>query len=319
MAENKLLPVYLIDGSDEVKRQFVLDRLVKRVSSLGNLDFNKDTFNSADAEGPAIVNACETLPFASPYRLVIVKDIDKAAASIQESLVKYLDNPNPTTVLALTSAKLAKNKKLYKVIAKLGKQTIIDCNPKSKKSLPNQVVRYAEAAGVSMDLAAATDLIAMVGESTTRLDTEVKKIALALGRGAHIGRKEVHEMVARTAEVKPWDLTDAMFERDPRKVEMVLKRVDLNAPFGSLSYAVRCVRELLYAKGYDRRNDRAGFAADLKKSGWLEDKCFRQARNFTAAELREALISAADAEKALKTGADPAITFERWVLGVTVR
>ena len=43
------------------------------------------------------------------------------------------------------------------------------------------------------------------------------------------------------------------------------------------------------------------------------------ARGFTAAELRRAIISSRDTERAMKSGADPRSAFLDWVLAVTAR
>ena len=73
MAEkDALLSAYLINGEDELKRETVLKRLRARISKLGDIDFNCDTFDGETASGGDIVSACNTMPFASDVRLVVV-------------------------------------------------------------------------------------------------------------------------------------------------------------------------------------------------------------------------------------------------------
>ena len=45
MAEVNLLPAYLINGEDQLKRETVLKRLRSRLEAMGDLDFNCDTFD----------------------------------------------------------------------------------------------------------------------------------------------------------------------------------------------------------------------------------------------------------------------------------
>ncbi len=62
-AEVNLLPAYLINGEDQLKRETVLKRLRSRLEAMGDLDFNCDTFDGKDALGGDIVAACNTMPF----------------------------------------------------------------------------------------------------------------------------------------------------------------------------------------------------------------------------------------------------------------
>ena len=49
MADSNLLSAYLVNGEDELKRETVLKRLRARMDKLGDMDFNSDTFDGADA------------------------------------------------------------------------------------------------------------------------------------------------------------------------------------------------------------------------------------------------------------------------------
>ena len=68
----------------------------------------------------------------------------------------------------------------------------------------------------------------------------------------------------------------------------------------------------------DRGNPR-GVAAALKAPDWRVKNHVNWARGFTAAELRRAIISSRDTERAMKSGADPRSAFLDWVLAVTAR
>ena len=88
-----LLPVYLITGEDALKRDAVMKRLRTRLSSMGDLSFNSEVFEGAEFTGDDVVNACNTIPFASPVRLVEVRDADKLKKADSEPIVSYLDAP----------------------------------------------------------------------------------------------------------------------------------------------------------------------------------------------------------------------------------
>lgn len=318
MAESDFLPIYLIVGADELKREFVTERLMTRMSKLGDLDFNKDVFEGGAVSADELLSACNTLPFMSEKRLVLVNDADRLKKPVQEAIVDYLEAPCDTTVLTLVAEKLAKNTRLYKAIAKVDKKAVIDCSPISSRELPSQVQRFAQSRGVTITRDAAVELISLLGESTVHLDGEIAKMAIALGKGSVIDVKEVQSYVARVAEPKPWHLSDALAARDARQCATLLARMNAQSPFGLLTMCVNRIRDLLVAKDYQGQG--SGVLANaLKRPEWQVRNLPSWANGFTEAELEDALVSAAACDQAMKTGADQHAAFERWVLDVCTR
>ncbi len=316
MADNGLIAAYLMVGADELKREFLVDRLTQRVAKLGDIDFNKDSFIASAAAADEVVGACNMLPFMSEKRLVVVKDLDHAGKALTEALVDYLSNPCDTTVLACTATKLAKNTRIYKAFAKLDKKAVVSCEPKSKRDLPAQVSNFAASHGVSMSPAACQLLVDMVGESTVHLDTEVKKMAAALGQGAHIDVEHVRQYVTRTAQVKPWDFVDALSAKDAARALELFNNLGPDSVFGLLTMSANRLRELLVAKEV---GGGSALAAALGLPDWRVRNHARWAGLFTQEQLERALAGAADLELAMKTGADRTSAFTKWTLDVCAR
>ena len=314
-----LLPVYLACGEDALKRATVAKRLRARLSSLGDLSFNSDEFDGEAASGADIVAACNTVPFASPVRLVEVRAADKLRKADAEAVVSYLDAPCGTTVLALSAEKLAKNTRLYKAVAKHGKTAVIDCAPLKRHELPRAVRSMAAGHGIVLTEGAAAKLVELAGEDTVRLDSELKKIALAHRGGDAVNESEVISLVSRTAEVKPWEFVDAFSARDVRRCLLYLGRMESVSPHALLAMCTTRLRELVCARSLADRGNPRGVAAALKAPDWRVKNHVRWARGFSAEELRRALVSARDAEQAMKSGSDPDAAFLAWVLFVAAR
>ena len=311
-----LLPVYLVNGEDELKRETVMKRLKKRLSSLGDLSFNSEHFNGEVASGLDICAACNTIPFASEKRLVLVDAVDKLKKTDSEVLVEYLKDPAQTTVLALVATKLAKNTRLYKAIAGFGKTAVIDCSPLKRFELPRAVRSMAVTHGITLTEAGANALINTVGENTIALDSELRKIALAHRGGDAISDREVISLVARTVEIKPWEFVDAFAARKMQKCLWCLGRMESVSPHALLAMCTTRIRELLCARPLYGRATPARLARGLKMPDWQVKHHIAWSRLYTAAELREALKGARDAERAMKSGSDPDDVFLRWVLEV---
>ena len=315
----KLLPVYLAVGEDVLKRRTVLERLRKRAAALGDLDFNHDRFDGATASGSDIAIACNTLPFASPLRLVEVANAEKLSKADTDVLVAYLKAPCDSTVLALSAEKLAKNSRLYKAVAAAGKTAVIDCAPMKRYELVRALRSMAVGHGFSMTERAAEKLVALVGEDTVRLDSELRKLALAHKGADPVSEREVDALVVQSSEAKPWEFVDAFSARDVARCLALLPLLKSSSPYALIAMCTVRLRELCCAKSLAGRGEARRLAEVLKVPPWRVKNHERWARGFEEGELRRAFSTARDCERAMKSGADPEAAFKMWVVQTAAR
>lgn len=313
MAQPALLPAYLALGADEVKREAARDRLVKRLEASSMADFNLDVRDMThDQDVDALISSLNTFPMGADFRLVILEGCDRLGEPARSALVAYLANPAPTTVVLLTATSLAKSTKLYKAVANLGTKAIIDCSAKKRRDLPMLVQGMARRHGRDITLDAAEELISRAGEGTRMLDNELKKLASMVST-ATISKADVERHVVRTAEVKPWDLLNAVSARDlPRALEL-LRLQPARSEVRIYALLLTRVRELVCAKALDARGRGRELAAHLGMQQWQVRNHLTWARRFTADELEEALRRAVDVEQALKGSRDSMNALTVWI------
>jgi DNA polymerase-3 subunit delta len=316
---NILLPAYLITGSDDLKKETALKRLHARIGAMGDLAFNFDRFTGEADSSADIVTACNTLPFASDVRLVQVDEVDRLKRADMEGIVSYLASPSETTVLALVATSVTKNTRLYKAVLKFGKTAVIDCAPIKRKDLPMRVRDMAVSHGVTMTPSAANALVDLVGEDTVAIDAELRKLALAHKGSDPVNDNEVVSLVSRTAEPKPWEFVDAFSARNARKCVMLRQRMKSVSEYALMSMCVNRVRELMTARCLMTRGQEGMLARHLGMPDWRVKNHVMWAKGYTAEELRGALASARDAERAMKSGSDPKDAFTEWYLSVISR
>lgn len=311
-----LLPAYLIVGADELKRDAAVRRLRSHVPA-DMADFNLDDLDGASLEEPGqLISSAQTMPFCADFRLVIVNGAGELAKPVSEAVVSYLADPNPQCVLCLVAEKLAKNTRLYKAVAKVGPHSVIDCAPLKRWELPPYVVKLAQKRGLSMDNAAAQELVERVGESTVALDNQIATLAQLVGDAGRITLADVEANVAQIAEVSPWAFADAVCERNaPRAMEM-LNLMKAPSLVFLHSVLVARLRELICAKSLDARGAASGLARELGRQSWQVKNHVRWSRAFGEEELVELLGQAAVCERALKGSQDSEAAFARFVLAM---
>lgn len=317
-----LLPVYLAVGEDRLKRDKVLTRIRSRIEELGDIDFNSETFSGESATGDEIVASCNTFPFDSEKRLVVVKDVDKLNKDSQEKIAAYVSDPSDTTVLMLVASKLAANTRLYKAIAAVGPQAVVDCGEKKERDLPETVRSIAASKGIEMDGRTAAAFVKRAGTSTVRIDGELDKLVAFLAGKTKVSIEDVEAVVASSPEVKPWDLADAFSRKDIPAVLALIDALeaDGSTPHALLAVLVGRVRDLISARAVDDRGlTGAAAASELGKPDWMVRRHIGWARTFDPVTLRTALVEAAECEARMKTGRDPRITLETWALAALRR
>ncbi len=319
MAGASLLPAYLVVGSDELKRSHAVARMKKRLEASGLADFNLDERDMSKEQTPEdVLSSLNTFPMGADFRLVILRPCDRLPKAMSEMLVDYLKNPSSTTVLLLVAEKLAKNTRLYKAVAKIDKKAIVECAPKKRWELPQQVRSMATAHGKAITQGGAEELVSRVGESTRMLDNELKKLA-SMVEGGEITQADVERFVVRTAEPRPWDFLDAVSARNLPKALSLLRMMPQRQEIMLYSLLTTRIRELIYAKALDARGEGSTLARALGLQSWQVKNHLRWARGFKMSELLGTLESAVDVELALKGSQTSDVALIRWVTQICTR
>lgn len=311
-----LKPVYLIVSEQRFMVDEAVERLVKRVSEHADLDFNSETFDAENAEGDAIVIACNTLPFGSEKRLVMVRNIEKASKGVLDALTEYAADPAPTTVLALSGAKLAKNTRLYKAVDALG--GVVDRGSPKVAELPGRVQRMFADRGRSVSFQAAELMVTTIGRDLARIAPEVDKVIAYVGERMEISVEDIESVVVQTAPTSIFDFVEALGDRDCRRALALSGSLldDGESVYALQAMSLRCVRDLMAARSLSDRG--SGSAADLARAlgrpEWMVRKLVKQVRGFSGDELVAIHRAAVEAEEKMKTSQDSRLAFERWIV-----
>ena len=320
MAEevSDLKPVYLIYGPQELRLEQALARLKAKLSETADLDFNLQTFRADSAHADEVVAACNTIPFMSQRRLVIVRDVDKMSKGDIDVLADYARDPSETTTLVLVAEKADRRTSLFSAIDKLG--GVAEYKAPKKSEFPSAVVEMFAARGRTIGREGAEALVSAVGNDLGRLSVEVDKVISFAGEARTLSRHDVEEVMSTTAATSVFELLDALGSRDARAT--LRDATKLLSQGESETYihtmAVRRLRELVTAQALSARGQGGSgvLSETLHKQVWQVRDLPRQADRFRPGELVDALREAAQAEADMKTSRDSRLVLERWLLSV---
>lgn len=305
----KLLRAYLAVGADALKRETAVKRLKSRLED-GLVDFNLDERqNAADIAPDEILSSLNTMPFGSGFRLIIIHDADKLPKPVSEAIVSYLGDPNPGSVLMLECESLTKTTRLYKAVLNQGKQSIIDCSMRKRWEMPPYVMQLAQAKGISISQDGAEELLNRVGTSTIMIDAQLSLLVEHMGTGARVTRADVERLVARTAEVTPWEMLDSLSERNAGRALELYRLMPEGSQVSLLALINGRIRELICARSLMQQGRSSALAEELGVPAWRVKKHLGWARGFSDGELEGLLVAGAACEQDLKGSRDSETAF----------
>jgi len=107
-----LQPLYLLLGTETYLRGVAVAAITEAAFS-GTLlrEFNESSFSLLSDATQSAIAAAEQLPMMSDRRVVRVRDFAKLREADEETLIRYLERPCPSTVLIFLADELDKRKK----------------------------------------------------------------------------------------------------------------------------------------------------------------------------------------------------------------
>ncbi len=210
-------PVYYLHGDEDVLKGEAIRALVERTVDPPARDFNVDQRSAVDLDPASFHALVNTPPMLAAARMVVIRGLEqlRKAATVRRELARYLDSPNPTTVLVLVQgageppdAELAH------------RATTVAVDPLPPARVERWLVHRASQLGLVLAPDATELLLAAVGNDLAALAGELEKLAAATGAGGAGGagggtatRDAVAALVGVRRGETVQDLVDAALER----------------------------------------------------------------------------------------------------------
>jgi DNA polymerase-3 subunit delta len=304
---------YVFHGPDELSRSEALANLREQMGDPSLADLNTSFLDGESLTLAELQQVCNSLPFMSDRRLVIVHNYltrlasgPKRDASVLDALVDYLPAmPDSARLIFVEADTLPKSHPILKLAAKHNKGHIHTFDGPGRGELVAWVMQRAEAKGASIERPAAEALAMAVGDDLRLLDSELGKLALYTGGERPVTAEDVDLLVPYAGTANVFAMVDAIGRRDGRTaLSMLHKLLDENAaPLYLLSMIVRQFRILIQVKELSAQGLAAStIAKRTKLHPFVAEKAQRQAMNFTMGQLEVIYARLLETDLAIKTG-----------------
>jgi DNA polymerase-3 subunit delta len=216
--------LYLLVGTERFLRDTAA-RSITEAALHGTLlrEFNEASFNLGRDSVHAAIAAAEQLPMMSERRVIRIRDFGRLRENDEETLIRYLNNPAPSTVMLLIADDLDKRKKATKAL--LDNCVVVDFPPLKDADAKTWAKSRLKELKVTVDDAVLTQIITLVGTDVQTLFNELDKLASAVAGTGRITSTVVDELIGRSRELSNFELGDHLLANNRKRALETLHRL----------------------------------------------------------------------------------------------
>lgn len=224
----QLKPVYLITGEEGYYLDMVSDYFENLVVDEASRDFDQTVVYGMDADMSTIISYARQFPILSPTKLVMVKEAQDIKSDRWDSLIPYLDNPQPSTVLVFVyrHKTFDKRTKVYKSIAAKG--TVYEKKKLYDNEIPRWINQHVQDNGFSITENAANLISDSIGNDLDKISNELNKLYLALQKGSVITEDAIEHHIGISKTYNVFELQKAIGRRDVLRCNRIVNHFASN-------------------------------------------------------------------------------------------
>jgi DNA polymerase-3 subunit delta len=289
--KGNIKPIYFLMGDEPYYIDKISDYIEQTVLDESEKGFNQQVMYGRDSTIEDIVSAAKRYPMMAERQVLIIKEAQDLSRNIEE-LVRYAENPQPTTVLVLNYKykKLDKRKKLHKAIAKSG-------------LIYNQVGewirRVLSGKKYQIEPKASQMLIEFLGTDLNKIANELDKLMLILPVESVISDKHIEDNIGISKDFNNFELRKSVGEKDVLKVNRIINYFSENPKNNPLVMTISLLNnyftQLLLFHGLKDKN-KSSVARNLGVSPYFVDEYFVAGRNYPMRKVAQVIAFLRDAD-----------------------
>ncbi len=308
--------LHVFFGKDSFSLRERLEELRSSLDADGMLDSSTTVLDGSKTSPAEVTAACDTVPFLSAHRLVILEGLLARLAGAGRGrrrgpspdaeawlpLADYADRMPESSHLVLVDGEVKGSNPLLEALK--GKADVREFRPPNRRAVPGWIQRRAQSLDLKLSVGALRLLADFVGEDLWVLSGELEKLSV-YAAGRPVSEDDVRALVSAVRETSVFPLVDAIVEGRPAVAVRLLRQMFQQG--GGPSYVLLMIqrqlrllaiaREMLDAGASGRRIGEA-----LRLRDFAVDRLLGQAPRYSAARLRAAFKRLLEADLQIKRG-----------------
>ena len=318
---NSIKPVYLIYGSET----YLIDKGLEALKDAVVTSFpelNYTLMEGEKLEADELSAACETFPFGSDKRLVVVRDLwllkgkgegEEASASGKDAqpFIDVVENINDTTCLLLVSyGSIDKRKKLVNQLKKQG--AAYEFSRVDRDDLAQWIRNVLGKSGKNIGSRELDYFIKSIGyidkngsKTMYDVENEIKKMTGFMGNSTDVHMEHIEAVVPRNIEKDIFKLINACSEKDIDRSLRVYGDLLLEgeSSLGILALLSKQIKNMLgVSELYGKKHEARSISEKLKIHEYTVKLCIKYSSSIKRQVLQSAFRKCLDTEFNIKFG-----------------
>lgn len=257
----------------------------KNVIAADFRDFDQTVVYGPEVDMPTVIDLAKRYPMMSPVQLVLVKEAQGIARD-WELLAKYLENPQPQTVLVFCyrHKKLNKNSKAYKAINSVG--VVFEKNKLRDYEVPGWIANVVQKKGYSITQTGAVLIAESLGNDLGKIANELSKVYISMPEGGTINEDVIETNIGISKEYNAFELQNAIGRRDVVQCNKIVNHFAANPKDNPIQLVIASLYGyFIKVMLYHQEPDKNKAASVLKVSPYFLKDYEKAAQNYSLGKL----------------------------------
>lgn len=307
LAAGTLGRLYVLHGEESYLRSYYLEKMKEQLVGQGMADFNLHVLPGKELTPELLEQTVDALPMMSERTMVLVEDYDlfRAGESDRQAMTDlFAQLPDYCCVVFVYDALTYKADARTKLAMALKEHgSVVEFARQDQGDLVDWVHRRFRALGKDIDTEQAQYLIFLCGDLMNALIGEIEKVG-AYARGQRITRQDIDAVATPQLDAIVFNMTDAIgmgnFDWAAAVLGELFQMQERAIPI--LAALGKQLRQLYSARLCMERHGTAGdLAAQWGIKPYPAEKLMNNARRFSLAWCRKAVVACAKTDLALKS------------------
>jgi len=219
-------PVYWLEGEEEYFIDKVINYAEHQILPESEASFNLSVFYGRETAWADVVNACRRYPMFAERQVVLLKEGQQMRDI--EKLESYIDQPSPTTIFVVSykDKKVDGRTKFAKTLK--DKSVFISTKKIYESQLPEWTQELLQSKDLSISQKGLALLVDHIGNDLTRIENEIEKISVNLGKRKNITEDDIEEFVGVSKDFNVFELQSALAKKDLAKCIRIIQYFESN-------------------------------------------------------------------------------------------